>query len=354
MVDMNVTVVLPSLNPDEKLMKVVCGVLAAGFTDIIIVNDGSDSEHTQPFIKAAALPGVTVLTHTVNRGKGRALKTAFEYCLANRPNIDGVVTVDGDNQHTSEDIYACAEKMTELGDIVVLGARDFSRGNVPFKSFYGNSITRMVFRAVCGINITDTQTGLRAIPAKYLELMTTIEGERFEYETEMLLCLRKNNIRFTEVPIKTVYIESNATSHFKPFRDSYMIYRMIFRYILGAFASFLIDYALFALLVLLIGAEAPRLLRLSCAYIPARVISSIFNYAFNRNAVFRSDSPLLRTIRRYYTLWACQLLASLGIEYLLSRLLVAAPSGEIFLKIPLELAIFFFSFQIQQRWVFRK
>ncbi len=62
---MNITVVLPSLNPDEKLLKVVRGVLAAGFTDVIIVNDGSDEAHTEAFNQAGALSEVTVLTHPV-------------------------------------------------------------------------------------------------------------------------------------------------------------------------------------------------------------------------------------------------------------------------------------------------
>ena len=350
---MNVTVVLPSLNPDEKLLHVLEGVIAEGFTDIIIVNDGSDDDHKEPFLRAGALPEVTILTHETNLGKGRALKTAFEYCLINRPEIDGVVTVDGDNQHLPEDILACARRMTVLGNSVVLGARDFNRHNVPFKSFYGNTITRLVFRAFCGISITDTQTGLRAIPACYLKLMTQIEGERFEYETAMLLELRKNNIDLSEVKISTVYIDENSTSHFRPLHDSVMIYRMILRYIIGAFASFLIDYAIFDLIVFIIGADAPRLLRLSCAYIPARFLSSIFNYGFNRNAVFRSGSPLSRTLKRYYLLWACQLLVSLGLEYLLSTVLAAAPLGEILIKIPVELFLFVLSFQIQQRWVFR-
>ena len=350
---MNVTVVLPSLNPDEKLLHVLEGGIAEGFTDIIIVNDGSDDDHKEPFLRAGTLPEVTILTHETNLGKGRALKTAFEYCLINRPEIDGVVTVDGDNQHLPEDILACARRMTVLGNSVVLGARDFNRHNVPFKSFYGNTITRLVCRAVCGISITDTQTGLRAIPARYLKLMTQIEGERFEYETAMLLELRNNNIDMSEVMISTVYIDENSTSHFRPLHDSVKIYRMILRYIISAFASFLIDYAIFALILFIIGADAPRLLSISCAYIPARFLSSIFNYGFNRNAVFRSDSPLTRTLKRYYLLWACQLLVSLGLEYLLSTVLAAAPLGEILIKIPVELFLFVLSFQIQQRWVFR-
>ena len=78
----DITVVLPSLNPDEKFLRVVTELADAGFTDILIVNDGSDPDRLVWFEKAAAMPGCTVLTHTVNRGKGRALKTAFDIIAA--------------------------------------------------------------------------------------------------------------------------------------------------------------------------------------------------------------------------------------------------------------------------------
>ena len=70
---MNVTIIVPSLDPDEKLNQVVEGLLAEGFTDIVLVNDGSHADHLQPFEAAAAAhpSEVTVLTHEVNRGKGR-------------------------------------------------------------------------------------------------------------------------------------------------------------------------------------------------------------------------------------------------------------------------------------------
>ena len=179
---MKISVVLPSLNPDEKLLMVVDGLIKEGFDDIIIVNDGSDEEHIAPFKQASEYKEVTVLTHEVNKGKGRALKTAFEYCINNRPDIAGVVTVDGDNQHRPQDIKACCEKMKENPKKVILGCRDFSGEEVPWKSRFGNNVTKGVFKFACGIKISDTQTGLRAIPAKYLPLLSGVKGERFEYE----------------------------------------------------------------------------------------------------------------------------------------------------------------------------
>ena len=227
---MNVTIIVPSLDPDEKLLKVVEGLLAEGFHDIVLVNDGSHADHLQPFIEAAAHPEVTVLTHEVNRGKGRALKTAFAWCIENRPDIDGVVTADGDNQHLPADIRRCAEAMLAEPGKVWLGVRDFSLEHVPARSRFGNTLTRGIMRLACGVSVTDTQTGLRAIAARHLPLMTRIEGERYEYETEMLLCLRPAGVGLGEVVIETVYINENETSHFDPLKDSWKIYKIIFRH----------------------------------------------------------------------------------------------------------------------------
>ena len=231
---MNVTIIVPSLDPDEKLLKVVEGLLKEGFRDIILVNDGSGPDHTAPFEEAAKLPEVTVLIHEVNRGKGRAMKTAFSWCIKHRPDIDGVVTVDGDNQHLPRDVRRCAEAMLADPEKIWLGVRDFSLEHVPLRSRFGNNLTRGIMRLACGVDVTDTQTGLRAIPAKDLSLMCSIDGERYEYETEMLLSVRKAGVGIGEVVIETVYINENETSHFHPLKDSWKIYKIIFRHMLRA------------------------------------------------------------------------------------------------------------------------
>jgi len=231
---MNVTVIVPSLDPDEKLLKVVEGLLKEGFRDIVLVNDGSGPDHTAPFEEAAKRPGVTVLTHEVNRGKGRAMKTAFSWCIKHRPKIDGVVTVDGDNQHLPHDVRRCTEAMLADPGKIWLGVRDFSLEQVPWRSRFGNNLTRGIMRLACGVDVTDTQTGLRAIPAKDLPLMCSIDGERYEYETEMLLSVRKAGVGIGEVVIETVYINENETSHFHPLKDSWKIYKIIFRHMLRA------------------------------------------------------------------------------------------------------------------------
>lgn len=347
-----ITIVLPSLNPDEKLNLVVDGLLEKGFQDIVLVNDGSDEAHMEPFRQAAAHPEVTLLTHEVNRGKGRALKTAFFYILENRRQCLGVVTVDGDNQHTPEDILACAQKMAETGD-VIFGCRNFKGPDVPRKNKMGNISTSIVLGFFCGIRLSDTQTGLRAIPFRYLELMCQVRGERFEYETEMIFALKRQGIRFREVEIHTVYIEENASTHFDPLRDSLRIYKIIFAFMFSSGASCLVDFLVYSLLVILLQGRLSMALQLFVATLSARVISSVLNYTLNRKAVFHSQSPVGRTLVRYYILCVLQFGCSYGLVYLFSMLCRAGSVLEIIIKVLVDVLLFLLSFRIQQGWVFR-
>lgn len=226
-----VAIVLPSLDPDRKFEDVVNGLLEKGFQHIVIVDDGSDQGHQRWFEKAGENPECVVLHHPVNRGKGRALKTAFAHVLEKEPELAGVITIDGDGQHLVEDIIACGERMLAEGDKVVLGCRDFDQPGVPPRSVAGNKTTSRMFRIFCGIRITDTQTGLRAIPRRFLKPFCEIDGERFEYETNMLLQMKRRGISFVEQSITTVYDPEDYSSHYHAVKDSWRIFKVMFRYL---------------------------------------------------------------------------------------------------------------------------
>ena len=357
---MKVSVIIPSLNPDEKLVTVVDSLIRKGFGDIVLVNDGSDESHMWPFEKVGAYKECTILTHDVNRGKGRALKTAFEYCISNRKDYDGVVTVDGDNQHQADDIYNCCEAMIRE-DKVVLGVRTFDGDDVPFKSRFGNNLTSFVFKAMCGLNISDTQTGLRAIPYRYLQTFCDIEGERFEYETRMLLEFKRSDIPYMVVPIKTVYIEENASTHFNPVKDSIKIYKVIFKYtfsktapkyVLSSLASWVIDNLIFNLLEIFLVMITISL-RLLVSTVIARVISSIFNFTMNKKLVFKSDKDTKSAAVRYYILWFCQMIVSYLLVYIFTKLLASGNVAVAITKIIVDVVLFVISYNIQKRWVFK-
>ena len=353
-----ISVVLPSLDPDEKLLAVVDGLLNTGFTDIILVNDGSKKENLHYFETAAAHSEVTLLHHEVNRGKGAALKTAFTWFLENRPDALGVVTVDGDNQHHPEDTKACSQQMIRSGK-VVLGCRDFSLPHVPKRSRVGNNITCGVFKLMVGMTISDTQTGLRAIPTPAVKAFCAVKGDRFEYETNMLLAMKEQGIEFDEVKIRTVYIEENKSSHFRAVRDSVRIYKLIlahfFRYTLSSLLSAVVDTGLFAgLSWLLCKLLSEPWLSLAPA-IGARAVSSLFNFFLNKNMVFRSNVSTGKAMLRYYLLAVPQMLLQAGLTWGATTLLHIG-ANQTFLRtlvyIVIMVILYFASFVIQQRWVF--
>ncbi len=349
----DVIIVIPSLNPDEKLMQVVRSMRAFGFSRMIIVNDGSDSEHLQPFSEAEMIPDCTVLGYEKNRGKGHALKTAFSYIAEHEPLCMGVVTVDGDGQHSARDSMMVASDMLEHPGCVVIGCRDFSKADVPTHNMLGNRITSFIFALLCGIRLSDTQTGLRGIPAEYLIEFSRVDGDRFEYETNMLLYMKERGIGFIERPIDTIYLEDNKSSHFRIFRDSAKIYMPILKFSLGSILSMLIDLSLFTVFCRIFS-HLPDTQEIFVATFAARIISSLFNYFYNRNAVFKGEGSERGSMLRYYMLAVLQLLSSwLGVSAL-TALFKAGGFAKTAVKFFVDLFLFFISFQIQREWVFRK
>lgn len=360
MVDLSkISVVLPSLDPDEKLTAVISGLLEHGFTDIILVNDGSRQENLHFFTDAAAAhPEIHLLHHPHNRGKGAALKTAFTWFLEHRPDGLGVVTVDGDNQHHPADTRACCEHMLQTGRIT-LGCRDFTLPHVPARSRFGNHTTSLVFKLFCGITLSDTQTGLRAIPRSALPLLSQVDGDRFEYETNMLLAMKSEGLPFDEVKIRTVYIEENKSSHFHWLHDSWRIYKLIlahfFRYTLSSIACFVVDVGLYSLLGALLSGVLTSHLLTFVSTVAARAVSSLLNFFLNKKVVFQSSINTGTALVRYYALalpmLAAQALLTDGAYWLFhigsERTVLRTVVYTVVMTV-----LYLVSYSIQQRWVF--
>ena len=356
----DVSVVLPSLDPDEKLDAVIDGLLEYGFTDIILVNDGSKPENLPRFQRAADThKEVHLLHHEVNRGKGAALKTAFAWFLENRPDGKGVVTVDGDNQHHPEDPRRCTQRMLETGK-VILGCRDFNQPDVPKRSRFGNHTTSAVMKLFCGMTISDTQTGLRAIPRSAVERFLTVSGDRFEYETNMLLAMKTMSIPYEEVKIRTVYIEENKSSHFHVIKDSWRIYKLIlahfFRYTVSSLVSACVDAGMFAILDRALRAASVAV-HDTVPYVGARVVSSLLNFFLNKKVVFQSEEKTGKAMLKYYLLavpqMAAQMLLTNGVYRLLGISETAGGLRTLWYVIVM-VCLYFISYTIQQRWVFVK
>ena len=160
-------------------------------------------------------------------GKGYSLKKGFSYCVNTFNDIKGIITVDADGQHLVEDVERVYQKFFYNYNSLILGSRNFNGKDVPLKSRIGNKIMQNKIKSKIGIDITDTQTGLRAIPIDIVNNIIDIKGEKYEYETNMLLYCINSNINIMQVPIKTIYINRNKHTHFQALKDSLRIYNAI-------------------------------------------------------------------------------------------------------------------------------
>ena len=344
----NAVVLIPAYNPDDKLLALL-PELRRRFARIVLVNDGST---TGLDVFARAEPLVErILVHPRNRGKGAALKTGFEYI-----GDADVVTADADGQHTPDDIARVAEALGGHRRGLVLGVRAFS-GDVPFRSRFGNFWTRWLFYLMTGLMVRDTQTGLRGIPGPLLPRLRAIPGERYEYEMAVLADAKNHEERPLQVPISTVYIADNATSHFNPILDTVRIYRSLFQFCLSSVLAFLLDNAVFAAALWFMSArDTPRRGDILIALVAARLVSSNFNYLYNRFVVFRGRSRHAGPHRSYLHYWGLVLViaaASYGLTEGLCAALDVKGLAITAVKIAVEAFLFVSSYWIQKRVIFR-
>lgn len=345
-------VIIPAYEPPRDFIDYAKRV-AEFAKELVIVNDGSGPEYDDIFQTIEAIENVKYISYGKNHGKGYALKEAFRYCAETYEESYVCVTADCDGQHDVEDLVRVAETSFEHPNALILGSRNFDLPNIPKKSKAGNTNIRRMFRLLYGLNLCDTQTGLRGFSVKLAKHFLSVRGDRFEFEMEMLIDSQKNNIRILEIPIKTIYPDDpkEHVTHFKAIKDSLKIVGVTVRnlnyYILSSVLSGILDIFVFFLLssVVLGNVSAVNTL---IATVTARIISSVFNFVVNKKYVFGGKSR--RSIYRYYILWLCQLGASYGLIFLFGNVLRLPMTP---MKMVGDLFLVFFSYQIQRLWVFK-
>lgn len=358
-------ILIPSYKPDGKLAPYVAALKEAGFGKIVIVDDGSGDGYRHVFDAIPENQATHIIHYEVNGGKGVALKRGMQYLWDECPDCAFVVTADSDGQHTVVDTLRMCEELHKNSNGLLLGSRDFSKADVPFKSRNGNRITSVVFTLLYGHWVRDTQTGLRGFARKLLPDMLAVRGNRYEYEMNMLIdcATKKNAIR--ELPIETVYENNNEGSHFRAVRDSARIYGVIFsgffRFISTSLVCFLVDYGLYLLLNNLLKAYVPTLehefrflfitmlARILVATIVARFVSGTLNFFLNKAFVFKDPKTIRQTFPRYVCVFFLIMLLSAGFTSSLHLWLGMSDNTA---KIPVDIALFFLSYQLQRRWVF--
>jgi putative flippase GtrA len=339
---MNLPVLIPAYNPNETLIDIVHEIIAQGVHHIIIINDGSKLETEHIFSQLEAINECHVLHHAVNLGKGRALKTGLNYCYLRFKDAPGIITADADGQHLVEDIIKVGKKFMENPKSLVIGTRTFEKG-IPLRSFIGNIVTRYIFRFSTGLKISDTQSGLRCIPRTVVPDFIGIEGERYEYEMNMLICTKKISLNIVETGINTVYVDNNKSSHFNPLIDSMKIYFLLIRFSFSSIFASLIDFIIFAITY---SVSADILI----SFIVARVISGTINFIVNRRLVFQSAENITGAVIKY-----CLLFLAIGsMAYLSIRTLAEFGINVLLAKILAETVLFLASFSIQRDYIFVK
>ncbi len=331
-------VLIPAYEPDERMVELVEVLHTAGHR-MIVVDDGSGEAYAELFRRVEDR-GVEVLHEPENVGKATALRTGLAHIARRWPGED-VVTADSDGQHRPDDIAAVGAA-TAQGDSLVLGGRRFT-GDVPVRSRFGNAVSRTLFRTVGGVGVHDTQTGLPGIPAVRIPEVLAVTGERFAWEMNVLLDFARRRVPIREIEIATVYLDGNASSHFRPVRDSLAVLRPLLRYVLVSFGSFVLDVAALHLLYATSGMLLPSM-------VGARVLSATVNFALNRAVVFRAaeGGSLRRQLVRYAGLAA----VLLTVGYVGVALLVDAGVPVIAAKIAVDAVVYIAGYAAQRAFVF--
>ena len=347
--------VIPSYEPNTRLIELIKTL--KNYSDpIVIVDDGSGEKYQTIFNELTKIrtDKLIILHHEVNKGKGRALKTAFQYILNNLKDSAGCITADSDGQHDYKSIMKVRDSLIQNPDSLIMGVRSFEGNHIPWKSKAGNKITIKVLSFLTGIRVSDTQTGLRGIPLKFMSELIEVPGERFEFETQMLI-ESVDRYPIVEVPIETIYdSKENHQSHFNPFKDSIKIYRILIKqfikYLISSLSSSAVDIVLFALFCSLFKNSYP-VWYASISTVAARIISAIYNYLINYILVFKSKEKVSKSALRYFILAIIQMLCS---TVLVQAGVFTFKSMEVLIKIIVDVFLFFCSYYIQNRFVFKK
>ena len=194
-------VILPAYNEATRIQPVIEEIAKKGYK-MIIVNDGS-SDNTLDVIKASQRKypkNIFIYSHIINRGVGMAMQTGFEAVLKYNPKY--IVNMDSDGQHSVDDLDNVLEPLITGRAQAVIGVRPLK--DMPLIRNFANAIMNLLTRIFYGVNVSDSQTGFRAITAEALEKIN-INARGYLISSEFIREVNDNNIPFEEVPIKTIY-----------------------------------------------------------------------------------------------------------------------------------------------------
>ena len=337
---------IPAYKPNENLISFIQSLETRGL-EVVVVNDGSGEDYLPLFRKIQEQSLAKVIHLEKNQGKGAALKAGLSYL--NTINDDfQVITLDADGQHSLQDALFLLQKSLENEGSLLLGSRAQSKDS-PLRSRIGNYLTKKVFSLTTGVKVEDTQTGMRAFSKQLIPKLLKIQGNRYEYEMNMLLDFAKQGIPIKEYPIETIYINDNEGSHFDTVKDSIRIYSQILKFISSSLLSFCIDFLLYTVSFALSGS-----ILFSNAF--ARLISLHCNFFMNKNYVFQnaSEGTKREHLKEYLSYLGLALSLFAMNTLLLSAVVEVLGVNAYLAKIITEILLFVLSYFVQKHLIFSK
>lgn len=218
---MKICVLIPTYNEAKTIGWLIRKIIDKGIKDVVIVDDGS----TDSTSKIAEENGAKVLRNSKNLGKGTALRIGFSYCLKN--DFDLVITMDGDGQHSPEEIPRFLRFFEETDVDLVIGNRMSSPKGMPLLRFLTNKFMSWILSLMAKQKIPDTQCGFRLIKREVLEKIN-LRAKNFEIESEMIIGAIRKGFIVSSFPIKTIYFH-DSISQINPFVDTFRFFRFVLR-----------------------------------------------------------------------------------------------------------------------------
>jgi glycosyltransferase involved in cell wall biosynthesis len=196
----DIFLIIPCFNEQPRLPKLLKNIQKHfPLKKVIVVDDGSE-----PPLKLPSIYPIRVIRHQINLGKGLAMKTGVEFAFAK--GAKAVIFMDADLQHDPREIPKFITCLIQGSDMVI-GIRQ-KRQDTPFSRYLGNKLASFYIKLTFGIYIQDILSGYRAMNKKAYKLLNW-SSERYGVEAEMIARLGKykSQIKWTEIPIDTIYID---------------------------------------------------------------------------------------------------------------------------------------------------
>ncbi len=226
-------VLIPAYEPDHQLIKIVEELIRNNL-HVVVVNDGSGDKYNNIFNSIEGKADIVKLKQ--NSGKGAALKAGMKHIKENYPTCENFITCDADGQHRIEDVLKVKEQLNK-GKKLVLTIRE-RKGKIPFRSRFGNDLSKFVYTLLTNSYLSDNQSGLRGFSISNINWLLSVEKNNYDYEMNVLYYAAKIGLEITTVPIEAIYIENNASSHFSPVKDTIRIYKSLFSLAFGTLFAF--------------------------------------------------------------------------------------------------------------------